>query len=79
MPSCSVCSEAETEPQGYSAPIPIPIKKLCIAVGDDAVIRNQPTYRQAQSIAIIPPKLPFAPEEAADKPAKTATIPVAVI
>ena len=40
---------------------------------------DESIYRHAQSMAIIPPKLPFAPEEAADKPAKRATMPVAVI
>lgn len=43
------------------------------------MIINGLIYRQAQSIAIIPLKLPFAPEEAADKPAKTVTIADAVI
>ena len=28
IPGCSDCSDAETDPQGYSAPIPIPNKKL---------------------------------------------------
>jgi len=28
IPGCSDCSDAETDPQGYSAPIPIPNRKL---------------------------------------------------
>jgi hypothetical protein len=36
-------------------------------------------YRQAVSMANIPPTLLFAPEEAADRMEKRATIPVAVI
>ena len=28
IPGSSDCSDAETDPQGYSAPTPIPIKKL---------------------------------------------------
>jgi len=28
IPGCSDCSDAETDPQGYSAPIPIPSRKL---------------------------------------------------
>ena len=30
IPGSSDCSDAETDPQGYSAPTPIPIKKLNI-------------------------------------------------
>ena len=37
------------------------------------------THRHAFSMANIPPKLPFAPLDAAERPEKSATIPVASI
>lgn len=37
------------------------------------------THRQAISMESIPPRLPWAPLEVADKPEEGATIPVAVI
>lgn len=47
-------------------------------VRDTAHDKNR-TYRMALNIPNNPPKLPCAPDEAADSRENTATIPVAVI
>ena len=76
--SPSVCSEADTEPHGYSAPTPIPSKNLRV-YWYQRLTRAGTTHRHALSIANIPPKLPWAPDEAAERAEKKATIPVAAI
>lgn len=78
MPSCSVCSEAETEPQGYSAPTPMPSKNLIITFRfSDKLLRTK--YLQAHNISSIPLTLLFEPVDAADNTEKRATIAVADI
>ena len=42
-------------------------------------VRNERSNLIALSIASIPPRLPFAPDEAAERPEKTTTIAVADI
>ena len=81
-PDSSDCSEAATEPNGYSAPTPIPRRKLgSIKLRNCSEWRGTTltAYRQALSMASIPPRLWWAPDEAADSKEKKATMPVAAI
>ena len=79
-PDSSDCSEAATEPHGYSAPTPIPRRKLgSINLRNCSKWRGTTAYRQALSMASIPPRLWWAPDEAADSKEKKATMPVAAI
>jgi len=81
IPSSSDCSDAATEPQGYSAPTPIPRRKLIPAaeLATRSLFRDVWTHRQAQSMASIPLALWWAPADAAESPENKATIPVAAI
>lgn len=82
IPSSSVCSDAATEPHGYSAPTPIPSSKLWQAWDDrdDSIaVKLLDTYRMTLSITSVPRTAPCAPSDAADRPEKRNTIPVAVI
>lgn len=82
IPSSSDCSEADTDPQGYSAPTPIPRKNL---VTRESVLWNKikatagNIYRITTSIVNNPCTLPLAPSDAAESAEKNATMPVAVI
>jgi hypothetical protein len=83
IPGSSDCSEADTDPQGYSAPTPIPRKKLggtnqvnCVSLPCSGSIA---AHRITLSIVNKPPTLPLAPAEQADKKENRATMPVALI
>ena len=79
-PDSSDCSDAATEPHGYSAPTPIPRRKLIPSIMREHFEEDGASaYRQALSMASIPPRLWWAPDEAADSREKKATIPVAAI
>lgn len=79
IPSSSVCSEAATEPHGYSAPTPIPRRSLNKLEQRLTINVWKRTYRMMLSMTTVPRRLSWAPSEAADKPENRKTIPVAAI
>lgn len=80
MPGSSDCSEAATEPHGYSAPMPIPRRKLReYSSGLRPRSKWGETHRHALNMASMPFTLWCAPLDAAESAEKRATMPVASI